>query len=212
MLRKRFRILIYLSVILAVFSSHGGSYEDFFRAVENNDSSAVRTLLERGFDPNTPNERGLVGLFLALRGGSLDVADVLVAHPQIRIDAPNALNETPLMMAALRGRLVWSRKLLDLGAKVQREGWSPLHYAATGPEPKVVELLLSRGAPVDSLAPDGSTALMMAALYGSEDSAELLLSRGASAKLRNARGQRASDLARGTGRESLATRLERASR
>jgi len=96
------------------------------------------------------------------------------------------------------------------GAKVHGEGWSPLHYAATGPEPEFVRLLLEKGAPVDARSPNGSTPLMMAARYGSEASVDLLLARGADPKLRNQRDLTAADFARMDGRESLAKRLESA--
>ena len=212
MLKKNIRCLIYLIVTLSVLPAFAGSYEDYFRAIESNDHRAVAALLARGFDPNTRDERGQVGLFLAFRGGSLDVAEVLATHPQLQVDAVNTLGETPLMMAALRGHLQWCRRMLDLGAKLERQGWTPLHYAATGPEYRVVELLLNRGAVIDALAPDRSTPLMMAANYGSEASVGLLLSRGAAIGARNARGQRAADLARGAGRDALADRLERTTR
>jgi ankyrin repeat protein len=212
MLKRIIRKLIYLVVVLGVCHATAGSYEDFFRAIENNDHRAVKELLARGFDPNTRDERGQVALFLAFRRGSLEVAEALASHPQIQIDATNTAGETPLMMAALRGNVEWSRRMLERGAKVNRNGWTPLHYAATGPEYRVVELLLDRGASIDALAPDRSTALMMASTYGSEASVGLLLSRGAATALRNERGQRAVDLARGVGRASLADRLERATR
>jgi ankyrin repeat protein len=212
MLKKTIRRILYLFVVLGICSSHAGSYEDYFRAIENDDGRTVAALLTKGFDPNTRDERGQVGLFLAFRGGALKVAEVLASHPQLQVDAANTMGETPLMMAALRGHVQWCRRMLDLGAKLELPGWTPLHYAATGPDYRVVELLLNRGAAVDSLSPERSTPLMMAALYGSEASAGLLLSRGANPSIRDARGRRAADLARGVGRDTLAERLERATR
>jgi ankyrin repeat protein len=193
-------------------SAHGGSYEDFFIAVTNDDVRTVTALLRRGFDPNARDPEGNVGLYIAFRDDSPNVAGLLVAHPQINIDAVNPLDETPLMMAALRGELQWSKRLLDLGATINRDGWTPLHYAATGPQPKVVELLIGEGAEVNALGPDGMTPLMMAARFGNEDNADVLLKHGASASARNARGERAADLARSKDREALAKRLERAAR
>jgi ankyrin repeat protein len=75
-----------------------------------------------------------------------------------------------------------------------------------------VKLLLDRGAPIDAGSPNGSTALMMAAQYGSEASVELLLSRGADAKIKNDRGLTAGDFARLAKRETLAAKLDRGGR
>ena len=79
-------------------------------------------------------------------------------------------------------------------------------------DPRVVTLLLDRGANIDAPSPNRSTALMMAARYGPEDAAELLLQRGANAKLRNDLQLSAADFARAAGREQLALRLEAAAR
>jgi ankyrin repeat protein len=213
MLKLNIKTVFYLYVLLCFSYAFGGSYDDYFYAIENDDHRVVAGLLARGFDPNTRDERGQAGLFLALREGSLQVAEVLASHPQLQLDASNASGETPLMMAALRGNLDWCRRMLDRGAKADfHSGWTPLHYAATGPDHRVVQLLLDRGAAIDALSPERRTPLMMAALYGSETSVGLLLSRGANAALRDAHGRRAADLARGAGRDKLADRLERATR
>jgi ankyrin repeat protein len=211
-MRFNFKKVIYLFIVICFSSVHAGSYEDFFRAVNIDNDRTVRSLLASGFDPNTRDERGQVGLFLAMREGSPKVATALLAHPDIKVDAANAVGETPLMMAALRGNLEWSQRLIERGGQLSRDGWTPLHYAASGPEPKVVALLLDRGAPIDALSPNRTTPLMMAARYGDEASADLLLARGADAKLRNEPGLSAADFARLAGRDALAERLERRAR
>ena len=149
---------------------------------------------------------------MALREGSTKAEAVLLAHPATQIDGENSAGETPLMMAALRGRLDASQRLLDRGARVDKNGWTPLHYAAAGPELSVVKLLLDRGAKVDALAPNGSTPLMMAARDGAIDAVPLLLSRGADPKLRNKAGLSAADFARAGGRDALAAKLDAAAR
>ena len=53
---------------------------------------------------------------------------------------------------------------------------------------------------------------MMAARYGPQDSADLLLVRGADPKARNDLGLGAADFARSAGHEALAARLEAAER
>jgi ankyrin repeat protein len=71
-----------------------------------------------------------------------------------------------------------------------------------------VRLLLERGAAVDARSPNGSTALMMAARYGSEEAVAMLLERGADVAARNQLDLGPADFARAVGRESLAKRLE----
>jgi len=206
------RYCLYLFVLIGLSVSRAGSYEDFFRAVNVDNERAVAALLQRGFDPNSPDEKGQVALFLALREGSLKVADTLLQHPQLKVDATNAADETPVMMAALRGNLEWTLRLLERGAQVNRPGWTPLHYAASGPEIKLLTLLLDRGAAIEAPSPNRTTPLMMAARYGPHDAAELLLSRGANARARNDQGLSAADFARAAGRDALATKLDQAAR
>jgi ankyrin repeat protein len=205
---RYFRFFIHLLVGLTISATAAaGSYEDFFGAVERDDAAAVTRLLQAGFDPNTRDPQGQVALYLALQRGAPQVAEALWRHPQLQVDLANPHGETPLMMAALKGQIDWARRLLDRGAQAQREGWSPLHYAATGPEPKLVELLLARAAPIDARSPNGSTPLMMAARYGSEASVDLLLARGADVRARNDLGLDAAAFARGADRDKLADRL-----
>jgi len=202
----------YLFVAIGFSSSFAGSYEDFFRAVEVNDGSVVRTLIQRGFDANSRDPKGQTGLILALRGGAFDAADALLKAPNLDVNALNDAGESALMMAALKGQADWSQRLIEHGASIAKPGWSPIHYAATGPDTAVVKLLLDKGAPIDARSPNGSTPLMMAAQYGAETSVELLLQRGADPRVRNERGLTAADFARLAKREALATRLEHAQR
>jgi uncharacterized protein len=204
-----FKYLIYLIGAIGFSTADAGSYEDFFIAINRDDDRSVATLLERGFDPNSRDPRGQTGLILALRDQSTRVAEALWKSPALEVDAQNASGETALMMAALRGQVAWMQRLLDRGAAAHQEGWSPIHYAATGPETKAVALLLQRGAPVEALSPDKSTPLMMAARYGAEGSVDLLLARGASAALKNGRNLDAVDLARAAGRDFLLERLQK---
>jgi ankyrin repeat protein len=197
----------YLSVAIGVSSALAGSYEDWFRAVNNDDAGAVQSLIQRGFDPNTRDEKGQTALYLALRGDDFKVADVLLRAPQLDVDAANPAGETALMMAALRGRTDWEARLLARGARLQREGWSPVLYAASGPEPQALSLLLDRGAPVDARSPNGTTPLMMAARYGSPDSVQVLLDHGADPKLRNDLSLSAADFAQQGGRPQLQQKL-----
>ena len=210
-MRIYFKFAIYL-LVFAQLLAYANPSVDFFRAVNVDNDRTVKDLLASGFDPNTANEKGQVGLYLALREESFKVAAALLAHPATRIDATTEADETPLMMAAMRGNLDWTQRLLERGAAINRMGWTPLHYAASGPEVAVVKLLLDRGAVIDAPSPNSTTALMMAARYGPHDSVELLLQRGANPKLRNQRQMTPADFASSVGREPLARLLEAAAR
>lgn len=201
------RFTVYLFISACIFPAFSGSYEDFFQAVRLDNSSVVALLMQRGFDPNSRDESGQTAMTLAAREGAVRVLDLLLQHPRIELNAHNRAGETALMMAALKGRSDMARRMIEQGASVHQSGWSPLHYAAAGPDPKIAAMLLDRGAPVDARAPNGSTPLMMAAQYGSEATVILLLERRSDARLTNAEGLNAADFARMGGRPALGDRL-----
>ena len=212
LIRRRALAGIAAACLLGRRTAWAGSYEDFFKAVERDDGRSVTALLRRGFDPNSRDERGQPALSLAFKEDSLNAAAALWAHPQLDLEAINAANETPLMLAALRGHVEWMQRLIERGAQVHRDGWAPIHYAASSPEVEPVQVMLKAGVPVDAASPNGSTPLMMAAGYGAIDAARLLLRRGADAKALNKRGLSAADFARSAGRDGLAAELNAAMR
>ncbi len=187
--------ILYLFVAVGFSQVWAGSYEDFFAAIKRDDAAEVRQLLRRGFDPNSPSVDGQHGLYLALRDASPKVAQLLATWPQTQVDRRNAADETPLMMAALKGRLAEVRQLVARGADVNKTGWTPLHYAATGGHAEVIRFLLDQHAYIDAESPNGTTPLMMAAHYGSEDAVRALLEGGADPLLKNQLGLNAQDFA-----------------
>lgn len=195
--------LFYLVVLICFSWAHAGSYEDFFRAIQQDDARAVQALLQRGFDPNTRDPQGLHGLYLALREPSPKVARTLIDWPQTEVEARSAQDESPLMMAALKGHLELARRLIERGADVNKPGWAPLHYAATHGHLELMQLLLDEHAYIDAESPNGSTPLMMAALYGTPQAVQLLLEAGADPLLKNQQGLTAIDFAfRGNRKDS----------
>ena len=208
MSRNYFRFAVYFLVFIGVSSSRAGSFEDFFVALRNDDAQVVTRLLELGFDPDARDEHGQPGLTVALQSRSTHAFMALLEHGAVQVNALNEAGESPLMMAALKGDLADARRLLDRGARVNQPGWNALHYAATGPDVRLVELMLTHGAELEAGSPNGSTALMMAAQYGSEASVELLLRHGADPARRNQLGLTAVDFASRSGRSALAQRLQ----
>ncbi|MBQ0930997.1 ankyrin repeat domain-containing protein [Ideonella alba] len=199
-------------LMLGAPAARADVYVDFFRAVNVDNVSGVRAALQRGLDPNVLNEQGQCALYLAVREDNAQVFDLLLAWPGIQLDQRNAVGETPLMMAALKGQIDRMQRLIDRGAAIHQEGWSPLHYAATGPSVAAVRLLLDKGAPVNARSANGSTPLMMAARYGEERSVMLLVERGADLGARNNLGLDAADFARGADRDWMIATLERLQR
>jgi ankyrin repeat protein len=99
------------------------------------------------------------------------------------------------MLAAIKGHLELCRLLIERDADVNKTGWTPLHYAASGGKAEVVQLLLDHYAYVDAESPNGTTPLMMAAMYGTTGAVDVLLAAGADPTLKNALGLTALDFA-----------------
>jgi ankyrin repeat protein len=178
--------------------AQAGSFDDFFTAIKRNDLAVLRALAEQGFDLNTTDASGQNGLYLALREQQLEVVDFLVRHPKVNVDQRNPKDETPLMYAVLKGHFDVARALVARGADVNKPGWAPLHYAATYADEgavQQVQWLLDNHAYIDAESPNGTTPLMMAAQYGSEEVLRLLLAEGADPSLRNSLGLTAIDFA-----------------
>jgi ankyrin repeat protein len=204
---NRFKFALYLVAVIGFSSAQAGSYEDFSTALHRDDKSGITRLLERGFDPNTLDDKGRTGLGFALLNDSLHAAEALLASPALDINKLNTNGESALMIAALRGKLDWCKRLVEKGARVNHDGWSALHYAASGPTVEVIDFLLKQGASLEGRSPNGTTPLMMAARYGSETNVDRLLAARAEIRATNEQGLSADDVARLGGREKLTARL-----
>ena len=190
-----FNIFIYLIVFYGYSFSYAGSYDDFFIAIKRDDAGTVTTLLNRGFDVNTLNPAGEHGLFLAIREPSLKVAGVLINWSKTNVESRTQQDESPLMLASLKGLTEVCQQLIEKDADVNKPGWTPLHYAATNGHLAVISLLLDNHAYIDAASPNGSTPLMMAAHYGTPSAVTLLLEAGADPLLKNDQGLSAIDFA-----------------
>lgn len=189
-------LLVFLMLISTTVWAN--SFEDFFSAVKRDDVRVVRQLAQRGFDLNTRNEAGEHALFLALRDDAPAVSSFLLGQDKVQVEARTGQDESPLMMAALKGRLEAARRLIARKAEVNKPGWAPLHYAATNPDAEalpMVRMLLEHHAYIDAESPNGTTPLMMAAHYGHPSVVKLLLEEGADPMLKNQQGLSAIDFA-----------------
>lgn len=99
------------------------------------------------------------------------------------------------MLAALKGLTAVCEVLIERDADVNKPGWTALHYAATSGHVPIIRLLLEHSAYIDAASPNGSTPLMMAAMYGFDAAVYELLESGADPMLKNSMGLNAVDFA-----------------
>ena len=197
-------LCLWLGLALSLPAQAGTPADDLSTAAYRDNGSAITTMLLRGVDPNLRDSQGRSALEQAMREQNLKALDALLAAPNLDLNSVNAAGETPLMLAAIKGRLDWVEIFVKRGAQINRVGWTPLHYAASGPDNGISTWLIAHGAEINARAPNGNTPLMMAAKYGPYDLSAVLVKLGADPSLHNEQGSTAADFAASAGYEPLA--------
>ena len=192
---KFIKYVVLYCFISAFTSALAGSYEDFFKAIQNDEVKVVSNLLARGFDPNTVSLNAEPAILLCLVHDSLKTFEMIAKHPKTQLNVRNSHSETALMLVSLKGHTQLAKLLVSRQADINHPGWTPLHYAATGGHVEIIQLLLDESAYIDAESPNGSTPLMMAARYGNAKSVQLLLNEGADFEVKNQLGLTALDFA-----------------
>ena len=206
-MKKFFKPLLYMALAASALLAQvaqAAAYDDFFDAITNDKESVMVNLIFRGFDVNERDPKGRPGLYLAAAEGSFKVAKVLLDWNKTDVNLLTPQNESPLMMAALKGHTALAKRIIERGGDVNKTGWAPLHYAATGGHLEIIKLLLEENAYIDAESPNGSTPLMMAAMYGTAEAVKLLMEEGADATLKNEKGLTAIDFAQIAKRDEVA--------
>lgn len=164
-----------------------------FEALKRNDAREVRSLLLRGVDPNSGTVATAPAIVYAAAHKSFTALQALLDSPQLDLNKTNGRGENALMLASLYGEVAAVKALLTRGAEVNKPGWTPLHYAATGGFLEVAQLLIEQHAYVDAMSPNKTTPLMMAARQKSTTVARYLVEEGADPTQRNEHGWSVAD-------------------
>ncbi|CAI7653346.1 unnamed protein product, partial [Penicillium manginii] len=175
-------------------------------AAEKGDFEVWQILLDHntllGRERNLANEADdneRTPLSWAAQGGQLEFAQYLIKH-EADLDAKCSEKHTPLSYAVQVGHLTLVRWLLEQGTSLRdsicledRDGLTPLHYAAFEGNERIVELLISSGADPDHQGCDcmdiaAQTPLMEAARGGQLTVVKMLLGMGADLEEDDGRG------------------------
>jgi hypothetical protein len=200
-----------LSALLAVSGAAvGQSLDQLMRAVNDGNVQGVKELLDRGLEPDSADSNGNTTLMIASRLGHKDVVALLVSR-KVNVARRSPFGDTAINYAALGGHLEIVKILADQGAEIApATGWGPLHYAAFENRVDVIKYLIQKGAPKDALAPNGFTALMLAARGGHIAAATSLLHEDADLGIKGPGGETALSIATARKDEEMIKLLKRA--
>lgn len=196
------------ALLLVAMTANAANMDDWWFYVRNDFWSSIASLIQQGANPNRVDAEGQPTLVQAVRHQAWQTYEGLLKQPGIDLEASNHNGETALMLLSVLGETPRVRQLLDRGARVNKLGGAPLHYAAARGRVDIAQLLIRRQAIINAPAPDGTTPLMMAALSKNETMVQLLLDAGADPITQNLSNLNAADWARSANAPGLAKKLE----
>jgi ankyrin repeat protein len=148
--------------------SSGITAQTLHEALSANDTVAAVKLINAGSDINAVDNNGTTALMTSCRWADEPMVRFLLAHGATPDKPRTAKGRTALMITCA-------------------------YYGGKG----LCSLLIDKGADVNAVANDGTTALMLAAMNAKLDVVELLLKHGAKATARDASGKSVMDYAAG---------------
>ena len=151
--------------------------EEFLKAIEAGDSTAVSRFLSIGADLNIRDERGWPPLMMASSNGHEEIVRLLI-QGGADIQAKDHAGYNSLHWAAFNGHSNVVKLLLEHHSDPNSRsnfGWTPLMQAATRGHRATVKQLADKGADIDLSSQDGWTALHKAVANGHIDVVKLLL-------------------------------------
>jgi uncharacterized protein len=206
MARRLFPLLIWLTAVVLAVPVRAGAYDEILVAARDNRAEVVIDLVKRGMDANTSDRSGTTLLMFAARNGNDQIVEFLLSS-HANLLKQNKYGDTALGLAALNGKLSVVRQLVAAGADISHRGWNPLHYAAYSGHVDIVRFLLTKSAPLDALAPNRQTALMLAAANGHIKVVKILIDADADMDIDDGQGNTALTLAIKSGNSQIADYL-----
>lgn len=164
----------------------------FGRAIELGDIRSARRWLDEGMPPDFEADVTGSGLMIAAAEGNIPLMQLFIERGA-NINYVSRIGEQAIALAAWKGHQKAVEWLIEQGASLDPPDrtWSALHYAAFAGKPRIVDLLVARGAKIDARAPNLATPLMMAVREGHEGIAKTLVDAGASTTAVSDRGENA---------------------
>ena len=176
---RKLALIVFLSISSISALNAQPSFSNIFEAVKNNDLKEVKSLLEKGIDPNVADEDGDLLLMYATMYSSIDCMELLIEKGG-NVNAKNKIDETALMWSV--HDLAKMKFLIQHGADVNAKatsGNTPLLIASVGyGKYDAVKLLLDKGANALDVNNRKENALIKAALFGDTATISLLLDKG----------------------------------
>lgn len=170
------------------------------RAVQQGHIAVVHLLIERGANTSAPGPGGLHPLHVAISTRDASMARILLDHGAVRSLEITPTGGTAFHLAVSTGSEDLVNLLIEKGANPKATikgpaglGESAIHMAVASWNEALIPLLLSKGLDVNTagLRPAGQTALHIAAWYGYEEAARVLLNAGANISARYTDGRTA---------------------
>ncbi|PSC04415.1 hypothetical protein SLNSH_14420 [Alsobacter soli] len=177
-----------------------------FVAAQANRARIVQILASAGANMQAPGRSGVSPLSAAAFNGNERLVEMFLARGADPNDR-DGTGKSAIVYAAARGFTAIVKRLLDAGVDPRQRYandltllmWAAGH-ANDAPEAdgvQTVQLILSKGVPLDEADDRGRTALMSAAELGHAEIVRVLLKAGANPALRDKEGKTAADLADG---------------
>ncbi len=184
--------------------------DNYFKYIAFDDvDGVIKALKNKDLNPNTLSKSGDAPLPYAVREDSYKVFKYLLEVSDINIEMQNKSTENALMMLSFKGNLELVKLMVDkYDAEVEKEGWSPIHYAATNGHLPIIQYLVSKEAYVDAGSPNNTTALMLAARYGHIKVVKFLLDHDANLSIHNDQNLTTIDFALINNQEEIAYGLK----